>query len=816
MERRVPGLVLIALLTSPLADTADAQLRYPRLDRLQIRVEMHLLPAVSTGPLDPAWSPDGQWIAFSMRGDVWKVPAGGGEAVALTQGPAYHFEPAWSPDGTRIALSMDLDGNLDVGVVSADGGAVERLTDDPHVDVEPVWAPDGRGIYFVSGRTGRLDIYVLDLETRAVTPVVAAPGHQFHPAISPDGRTLAYIGAIEGRLGTGGIWVKRLPDGPPQLAYYEETNFRAKPAWTPDGSAFVFVTDVADSNDLAIVPRDGGNPIRLTWDRLDEYSPAVSPDGTRIAFVSNREGPTALMMVPMGGGVGEPVPIASRRARVPTGRVRARTLDAAGQPTAARVQLRASDGRAYAPDGRFHRVISVSETHYFDAPGAFDIEVPAGRLDIEVMKGFEFVPARASVDVPAGAAVDVDLTLARLVDLPARGWYSGDTHLHDWHAGRWGLTDDDLFTQVRAEDVRVANFLVHMDDSRVMGRWADVIGRPHPRSTPEAIVSHSEEFRGSLGHFGLLGLRSLVLPVLAGTATTAYSADALAHDQLEATRAQGGITGFLHPYDFPTHAPADAGRASFPLDLALGHGDFFDVVAIWSDEVGSAQMYDRFLNAGFRLAATGGSDTPSNVWRAPPPGTSRTYARVDGPLTFDAWLEAVKAGRTFATTGPLLLLDVERRQPGDEIRLDPSDPTTLTVRVDARSIAPLERVEIVVNGEVVHRMTPGHDAGTITGSATVEIPGSGWIAARAVGPPHPAVADTAPFAQTSPIHVVRDGVSYRSASDARFLLDVVDLVWTRVEERNRWTSAAAREAFRAAVERARAYYHDIIERAPAR
>ena len=81
----------------------------------QTRVAFHLLPAVSTGPLSPSWSPDGRSLAFSMRGDIWTIPAEGGEAVALTEGPAYHFELAFSPDGSSVALTMDIDGNLDIG-----------------------------------------------------------------------------------------------------------------------------------------------------------------------------------------------------------------------------------------------------------------------------------------------------------------------------------------------------------------------------------------------------------------------------------------------------------------------------------------------------------------------------------------------------------------------------------------------------------------------------------------------------------------------------------------------------------------------------
>src|SRR6476620_5432598 len=114
------------------------------------REERHLLPAVSSGPLSPAGSPDGKWLAFSMRGDIWKVPADGGEAIALTSGPAYHFEPAWSPDGRRVALSMDVGGNLEIGVINADGGPVERIASHQRVDIEPAWSRDGASLYFAS------------------------------------------------------------------------------------------------------------------------------------------------------------------------------------------------------------------------------------------------------------------------------------------------------------------------------------------------------------------------------------------------------------------------------------------------------------------------------------------------------------------------------------------------------------------------------------------------------------------------------------------------------------------------------------------
>jgi hypothetical protein len=321
------------------------------------------------------------------------------------------------------------------------------------------------------------------------------------------------------------------------------------------------------------------------------------------------------------------VPITARRIVKPTGRVRIHVTGPGGRAVGARIYIDASDGRHYTPDDGFHRSMMVFDRHYFHMTADADVEVPAGRTTIEAIRGWQFVPKAVTVDVPAGGVQTATIRLERLLDLPARGWYSGDSHVHDLHQGV-GLTHEAFFRQLVAEDLNVTHALIHMDGTRLMGRWSDLTGKPHPLSTPSHLLQYAQEFRGGLGHIGMIGLREFILPFVAGAGGTAYGQPSLDNVYLEGARAQGGLGGFMHPYQSTPQTPQNAASTLIALDLALGLGDYYDIGALWSDERASAAFYYRLLNAGFRVPATGGTDNFSDVFLDPPPGSDRTFAHV--------------------------------------------------------------------------------------------------------------------------------------------------------------------------------------------
>lgn len=113
---------------------------------------------VASAQSGPSWlrysaiSPDGKTVVFTYKGDLYRVPASGGTAVALTTHDAEDFMPVWSHDGKQIAFASDRFGNFDVFVMPAEGGEAKRLTFHSAHEYPYAFSPDDKNIYFSAAR----------------------------------------------------------------------------------------------------------------------------------------------------------------------------------------------------------------------------------------------------------------------------------------------------------------------------------------------------------------------------------------------------------------------------------------------------------------------------------------------------------------------------------------------------------------------------------------------------------------------------------------------------------------------------------------
>ncbi|HSS35887.1 MAG TPA: CehA/McbA family metallohydrolase, partial [Patescibacteria group bacterium] len=181
----------------------------------------------------------------------------------------------------------------------------------------------------------------------------------------------------------------------------------------------------------------------------------------------------------------------------------------------------------------------------------------------------------------------------------------------------------------------------------------------------------------------------------------------------------------------------------------------------------------RYLDLGYRLPIVAGTDKMS---AEVPVGAVRTYTHLltDEALTFDAWAAAVRAGRTFVTSGPILELTVDGREPGEVIQL--SSPGHLEVVARARASQPMiAAVELVVGGRVVARVEAAAAATELTLNETIPVEAGTWIAARTRSD-HviQSAFTTSMAAHTSPVYVeVRDRPLVPSAAEAEVVEQLI-------------------------------------------
>ncbi|MCC7055269.1 MAG: PD40 domain-containing protein [Gemmatimonadaceae bacterium] len=254
--------------------------------------------------IEPSLSPDGRELVFASGGDLWTVPAAGGDARLLVSHPATEGRPLWSPDGTRLAFTSTRSGNGDIYVLTLASGALQRITFDDAPDVLGAWSRDGQWLWFHSSSrdiAGMNDVF--RVPSGGGTPMIVAGDRyasEYWPAPSRDGRRVAITARGttaaqwwrrgHSHLDESELWIVTLSgDVPTYTAVSRGGDGKDQwPMWSADEQSLFYVRDTAGVENLWQRGVAGGAPRRVTAFTSGRVLwPSISADGSAIVFERN-------------------------------------------------------------------------------------------------------------------------------------------------------------------------------------------------------------------------------------------------------------------------------------------------------------------------------------------------------------------------------------------------------------------------------------------------------------------------------------------------------------------------------------------------
>lgn len=394
-----------------------------------------------------------------------------------------------------------------------------------------------------------------------------------------------------------------------------------------------------------------------------------------------------------------------------------------------RVVVTASDGSH--PDGSGNGVYSDGR---FFADGHFRVAVPPGATQVRIGSGPNFVPLEISLAAKAGYEHRVQARLKQWFSPEERGWYGGDNHVHVKHDEQHKTRTSRAYTMLQGR----ANGLSYITEA---GSSLLPAGAEEAKEDPRFLMRSVPEVR--LGPF--LGHRNT--PGVTRLFPDSYFQDITRRPLptltlLDAVHKNGGVVIYTHPM-IPPHLVHWMGATEAWSHAALGRmADAFDI-----DSRATELLWFALLNAGGRVAASGSTDAALERVQTPSPGDRRIYSKAD-QFTYEAIVEGIRAGRTFATNGgPVFpFLSAGTSIPGDTV--EPGAPALSEIKIEVHTLNPLAKAELYWRGERV-RVFPGErQAGKANFTADLREVATrdGWFVLRAED-------EKGNWAVTSPIYV---------------------------------------------------------------
>jgi len=516
-----------------------------------------------------------------------------------------------------------------------------------------------------------------------------------------------------------------------------------------------------------------------------------------------------------------------------------RVRDENGKPAVASLLIRDGFGRVYpnqskrlAPDFPFQPQI-------YRADGE-SIRLPEGRYTVIATGGPEYLTQTRDLRVQARGANELAVTLERWIDPLKLGWYSGDHHIHAAGCSHYqnpteGVLPEDMMRQILGESLNVGSVLTWGPCYYYQKQF--FTGEDNPLSKTDRRMHYDLEVSGfpssHSGHLVLLGLKDQDYPA------THRIEDWPSWNLpiLTWAKSQGAVVGFAHSgwglqvqdravpsFDMP--AFDGIGANEYIVDVT--HPNAVDFIStVDTPTVAELSIWYHTLNVGFRTRIAGETDFPC-IYDARV-GIGRTYSKIDGGLTFPAWLNGLRDGRSYVSDGKSHLIDFTVNgagvgRDGSEIKMSAAGTVKAQVRVaayldplpnesirnrsgDLQPYWDLERariantrevpVELVVNGGVVATRNVPADGQIRDVAFDVPIERSSWIAVRILSSSH-----------TNPVFaIVGDKPIRASRRSAEWCLTAVNQCWTQKAPAIR---PAERAAARDAYDHAREVYKRLI------
>ncbi len=496
--------------------------------------------------------------------------------------------------------------------------------------------------------------------------------------------------------------------------------------------------------------------------------------------------------------------------------------DEAGQLTPARIRITDLAGNYYAPVG--HEVdfaitnandpvstelgvLMDKNRRFAYVAGAFDIKLPKSPIRIEVVKGFHYRIYDDTINL-ANEPDSLTIQLERWVELPEDNWYSGDVHVHY-------IDPATALLEMKAEDLNVCNILISdftIDQDKFRGAI-------EPISEPEHIVYLGQEYReDQLGHVNLLNIKERLIEPVKPIRQYHYPLNISAYDRIHPS---GGHLSWAHFAAWPgLEGPLAAVLRKVDAVELLCTIDPFHPPIFASQVVPEVRMnsglrlWYRLLNCGLRIPITAGTDKMNNQVTV---GGNRVYAQVDGGFSYESWIKAINEGKTFVSNTPFLSLKIGNQGPGSVLNTAAGE--SYRIRAEVWSQLPIDRLEIVANGELLAEKSIGATQRHAVLEFLIQPTESTWIAARAYqfsragarrglslaqrrdagggstlfNQYYGTLRPETLFAHTSPIYLLADNQPIRSTDDAAYFVKYLQNAMQWLEVDGRFPSKTAKE-----------------------